>query len=43
VTPRTAALVEQHRDAIDADELAGLLVLAAATPADEDLRREVER
>jgi hypothetical protein len=37
VTPRTAALAEAHRDAIDADELAGLLVLAAATPADEEM------
>jgi hypothetical protein len=37
VTPRTAALAEAHRDAIDADELAALLVLAAATPADDEL------
>jgi hypothetical protein len=37
VTPRTAALAEAHRDTIDGDDLAALLALAAATPADDEL------
>jgi hypothetical protein len=43
VTPRTAALAEAHRDTIDGDELAALLALAAARPADDDLHRNAVR
>jgi hypothetical protein len=33
----TVARIEAHRDTIDGDELAALLALAAATPADDEL------
>jgi hypothetical protein len=43
VSAATVARIEAHRDAIDADELAGLLAIAAARPADEDLHRNAVR
>jgi hypothetical protein len=43
MTPRTVARIEAHRDTIDGDELAGLLALAAARPADEDIHSNAVR
>jgi hypothetical protein len=36
----TVARIEAHRDTIVGDELAALLALAAATPADDEVRRD---